>query len=105
MLYFYPERWVQNDDAAAALRRASETHVGEMLAVLASELERHGGDWLLGDACSALDGYALLLCRWTRNLAHPARMRPVFSAYLQRVLARPAGQQTFRSEALPAPWI
>ena len=105
MLNFYPERWVANDDAAATLRRSSAAHVEEMLAVLAAELARHAGDWLLGDAYSALDGYALMLCRWTRNHVQPARARPVLSAYLQRVCARPAVQETFRIEALPAPWF
>ena len=106
MLFFYPERWLPSDAAAAAaLRRVAQTHVGEMLAVLTSELQRHGGDWLLGETYSALDGYALMLCRWTRDHAVPARAHPVLSAYLHRLLSRPAVQRTLRAEELPAPWI
>ena len=59
----------------------------------------------LGADYSLLDAYALVLCRWTRGLAHPARSRPVLGAYLKRMPARPAVQRVFASEKLPPPFV
>lgn len=107
MLYFYPERWVDDGDAAAAaqLRRRSEQRIGAMLDLLDAELARHGGDWLLGADYTAADPYALMLCRWTRGFARPAREREHLGPYLQRMLARPAVQRAFEQEGLAAPLV
>ena len=74
--YFYPERMVDAGDAAAAaqVKAHAEARVGGMLDQLDGELAAHGGDWLLGAQYSALDPYALLLCRWTRGFARPAQI-------------------------------
>ena len=103
--YFYPERWADTPEAIAQVKAHAEAKVGTMLAQLDAELARHGGPWLLGDAFSAVDAYALMLCRWTRGFARPARSLPQLGPYLQRVLARPATQRVFASEALPQPWV
>jgi glutathione S-transferase len=105
ILYFYPHRWA--DDAAGALRLKAhaEAHIAGMLDQLDAELARHGKPWLLGDAYSAVDAYALTLCRWTRKFERPARSLPHLGPYLQRVLARPASQRVFRTEGLEQPWV
>jgi glutathione S-transferase len=106
-IYFYPERWVDegNAGAAADLKRHSEQKVGAMLDQLEAELARHGGPWLLGTQYSALDPFAMMLCRWTRGFARPARSLPALGPYLQRVLARPAVQGALLAEGLPQPWV
>jgi glutathione S-transferase len=76
-----------------------------MLDRLDEQLASHRGDWLLGATFSAVDPYALMLCRWTRNFARPARSRPHLAPYLQRMLARPAVQRVFSSEKLSTPYI
>ncbi len=105
--YFYPERVVDAGDAAAAaqVKAQMEAKVGGLLDQLDAELARHGQPWLLGAAFSAVDLYTLMLCRWTRGFARPARSLPNLGPYLQRVLARPAVQRVFEKEALAAPMV
>ncbi|MBN9205794.1 glutathione S-transferase family protein [Methylibium petroleiphilum] len=107
MVFFYPERWLTdgNDAGAAELKSCAEGRAGALLDLLEAELQRHGGPWLLGARYSAVDAYALMLCRWTRHFAHPARVRPALGAYLQRVLDRPAVRQVFEREGLALPWV
>ncbi len=106
--YFYPERWVNdgNSEGAAEVQSRAEARVVELLAQVEAQLASHGGPWLLGSGYSALDAMAFMLCRWTRGFASkPARDFPLIGAYLQRMLARPAMQRMFATEALPQPWV
>ena len=106
--YFYPERSVNPGNAvgAAEVKAQAERKVGAMLDQLDAELARHGGPWLLGQTYSALDPYAMMLCRWTRGFASaPARARPHLGPYLQAMLARPAVQRVFATEKLVQPWV
>jgi glutathione S-transferase len=107
MHYFYGERLVDDGDAAAAtqVKAHAEAKVGAMLDQLDAQLASHGQAWLLGDRFSAVDLYALMLCRWTRGFIRPARSLPHLGPYLQRVLARPAVQRTFTQEGLGAPLV
>lgn len=107
-IYFYPERWVNEGNAAGAaeVKAQAERKVGTLLDQLDGELARHGGPWLLGENYSALDPFAMMLCRWTRGFSSaPARSRPHLGPYLQRVLTRPAVQRAFASEQLAPPWV
>jgi glutathione S-transferase len=105
IVYFYPERWADSPDAVAQVKAHAEAKVGDMLDQLDAELARHGNAWLLGERFTALDLYALMLCRWTRGFARPARSLPQLGPYLQRVLARPAVQRVFEKEGLVAPLV
>jgi glutathione S-transferase len=107
MIYFYPERWMNagNPLGAAELRTHAEARVRVLLDQLDSELARHGGPWLLGRDYTAVDAYAMMLCRWTRSFGKPGRSRPQLGPYLQRVLARPAVVRAFNSEGLAQPWV
>ncbi|WP_322081858.1 glutathione S-transferase family protein [Burkholderia sp. BCC1972] len=105
--YFYPERWVDagNASGAAQVKAHAEAKIATLLDQLEQQLETSGGSWLLGAHYTVLDPYALMLCRWTRGFAAPARQRPVLGGYLQRVLARPAIQRALKTEGLAAPWV
>ena len=105
IVYFYPERWADSPEAVVQVKAHAEAKVGVMLDQLDAELARHAGPWLLGPAFSAVDAYALMLCRWTRGLNRPARDLPQLGRYLQRVLARPATQRVFDREGLARPWV
>jgi glutathione S-transferase len=107
MHYFYGERLVDEGNAAAAMqvKAHAEAAVGRLLDQLDAELASHGRDWLLGDGYSAVDPYVLMLCRWTRGFARPARSLPHLGPYLQRVLARPAVQRAFATEGLRPPLV
>jgi len=105
--YFYPERWVDVGNAAGAaqVKAHAEAKIAALLDQLDRQLETSGGPWLLGAHYTVLDPYALMLCRWTRGFAEPARQRPVLGGYLQRVLARPAIQRALQTEGLAQPWV
>jgi glutathione S-transferase len=108
MQYFYPERLVAEGNAAGAaeVKARAIAKVGECLAQLDEQMQRSGGPWLLGASYSAADILAFLLCRWTRGFAlAPAREYPHIGPYLQRVLGRPAVQQTIAAEGLAAPLV
>jgi glutathione S-transferase len=107
IVYFYPERWVDDGDAGAAaqVKAHAMAKVHTMLEMLDAQLASHGGPWLLGSDYSAVDPYAFMLCRWTRGFdTRPARDYTHIAPYLKRVLERPAVQQAFAAEALAAPW-
>lgn len=112
IVYFYTDRWMNpgNDAGVAELKSHAEAKVGLMLDQLDAELARlektHARPWLLGADFSAVDIYAMMLCRWTRNFASsPARHRAHLGPYLQRVLARPAVIKAFEAEELAQPWV
>jgi glutathione S-transferase len=105
LLYFYPERWADTPEAAAQVKAHAENRCGALLDQIDAELARHGGPWLLGQSFSAVDPYALMLCRWTRGFARPARSLPHLAPYLQRMLARPAVQRVFEIEGLGQPFV
>jgi glutathione S-transferase len=105
ILYFYPDRWADDAAGTASVKAHAEARVGSLLDQLEAELVRHGGPWLLGAQYSAVDAYALMLCRWTRGFARPARSLPQLGAYLQRMLARPAVQRAFATEKIGQPLV
>lgn len=107
ILYFYPERWVNEGNAAGAaeIKAHAEAKVGGLLDQMDAQLAAHGKDWFFGAAFTALDAYAFVMCRWTRGFARPARSLPHLGPYLQRMLARPAVQRVFATEKLPAPYV
>jgi len=105
--YFHPEHFAAADDAAtqATIKAHAEARIGRLLDQLDTEVHRRGNAWLLGDRFSAVDPFAFMLGRWTRNFARPARSLPHFGPYLERVLARPAIRRTIEQEGLQAPLI
>jgi glutathione S-transferase len=104
-MYFYPERWADDNAGAAAIRAKAEAKIAPMLDQLDAEVARHGRAWLLGERYSAADAYAFVLCRWTRGFARPARSLAHLRPWLERVLARPAVQRAFATEKLAAPFV
>lgn len=104
IIYFYPERWADDAGAIAQVKAHAEAKIGAMLDQLDAELAQ-GGPWLGGAEFSALDLYAMVLCRWTRGFGRPARSLPHVGPWLARVLARPAVQRVFATEGLAAPLV
>jgi glutathione S-transferase len=107
IVYFYPERWVDTDNAPGAnqVQAHAEAKIGALLDQLESQLQSSDGPWLLGAQYTILDPYAFMLCRWTRGFAKPARAWPLLGQYLQRLLARPAIQRAIETERLAAPLV
>ena len=107
IIYFYPERWVNEGNAAGAaeVKAHAEAKIGAMLDQMDAQLASHGKDWFLGERYGALDAYAMVLCRWTRGFARPARSLPHLGPWLQRMLARPAVKKALATEKLPPPLV
>ena len=104
VIYFYPERWADEPAAIAQVKAHAEAKIGAMLDQLDAELAANG-PWLLGADFSAIDLYALVLCRWTRGFTRPARSLPQLGPYLQKLLARPAVQRAMATEGIVAPLV
>lgn len=107
ILYFYPDRWVNEGNAAGAaeIKAHAEAKVGGLLDQMDAQMAAHGKDWFFGERFTALDAYAFMMCRWTRGFARPARSLPHLGPYLQRMLARPAVQRVIATEKLPTPYV
>jgi len=111
ILYFYPERYVDDGNTAGAeqVKFQTQVRIGAMLGQLDQLLASHGGPWLLGEQYSAVDPFAFMLGRWTRGFTGPAslpaRDYPHLGVYLRRMLQRPAVQAVMAAEQLPQPWI
>jgi len=108
ILYFYPERVVDegNAPAAAQVKAHAQARVTGCLEQLDAQLASHGGPWLLGADYSAADPMAFMMARWTRGFAErPARDFPHLGPFLQRMLARSAVQRVVAAEALPPPLV
>ena len=104
-MYLHPGKWMQETDDMAVLRRNAERRVGDLSDIIDAELASHQGPWLLGKTYSALDAYALTLCRWSRRMPRPAVQWPHLGPYARRILERPAVRRAFQQEYLDEPWI
>ena len=106
-IYFYTDRYVApgNASGAAEVKAATEKRIEGLIDQIDAQLASHGGPWLMGERFTALDPYALMLCRWTRSMKRPARTLPHIGPYLQRLLARPAVQKVFATEGLSTPLV
>lgn len=105
--YFYPERWVDEGNAAAAaqIKAHAESKAGGLLDQMDAHLASHGREWFGGERYSVLDPFAMLLCRWTRGFGRPARSLPHLGPYLHRVLGRPAVRRALATERLAEPFV
>jgi glutathione S-transferase len=104
-MYLHPGKWTADEEAQGSLRTGAEAKVGALFDILDAELGRHGGPWLLGDVYTAVDAYALVLCRWSRRMARPGRDWPHVGPHARRALERPAVQRALAAEHLLEPWI
>ncbi|HEX8622896.1 MAG TPA: glutathione transferase GstA [Allosphingosinicella sp.] len=58
------------------------------------------GPWILGERFSILDAYAFAVLGWSKLHSIDLARWPGLAAYLDRVAARPAVQETLRAEGL-----
>ncbi|HYD94190.1 MAG TPA: glutathione S-transferase N-terminal domain-containing protein [Noviherbaspirillum sp.] len=105
--YYYPERLADHAQGAESVKRHAEARIGGMLDLIENRLAENAaagrGPYLLGQRYTAVDPFLLMLARWTRHFAHPARARRHLGACLDLVAARPAVQRAFAAEGLAAP--
>ncbi|MDF2813292.1 MAG: glutathione S-transferase [Microvirga sp.] len=101
--WFYPREHVMDEEAVASVKNAAEKRLNHMFDVISQQLG--GQQWLLGDQFSAADLMLLMLIRWGRGMPRPPRTIPNLGALAERVLARPAVQETLRVEGIEAPFV
>jgi glutathione S-transferase len=101
--WFYPHEHVSDEVAAPSVKQAAERRLYSMFDIISGQL----GDkaWLLGDRFSAADLFLFMLIRWSRNMPRPARTIPNLNTLAERVLARPAVQETLKVEGIQAPYF
>jgi glutathione S-transferase len=104
LIYFYPERWTEDERAAAQVKDHAEAHLAAMLDLLDGALGASGGPYLFGKRYSAVDPYLMMLARWTRFMTRPARTRKHLRPFLDRMIARPAVQRAFAAEGIGEPY-
>ncbi len=100
--YYYPDRI--GGPHAAFIQASAEARVMPMLDILEAHFEVIGGPWMLGKDYSIADVYLFMMCRWTRNMANPARNRPHLAQFLSMMAARPAVIRAHEQEKLMMPW-
>ena len=95
--WFYPDEpaGAANADAAKAAARIRIEAVWDRV-----NAQLVGRTYLLGDAVSALDVYATMLMRWSRNMPKPATAWPEIAAYVARMTARPAFKVLYEREGI-----
>ena len=111
---FYTSRHVLEGDTPAeqSLRKQSQNRVLAHYRLIEQQLQKHAGDWMLGQQLTALDFYLAALCRWP--FLYPAKQRlasteldalPNLKAFLQRLESRASVVKAFANEGISAPLL
>ena len=102
MHYYYPDRL--GGECADMIQARAEARVMPMLDIIEAHLVKTVGPWMLGAQYTIADAYLMMMCRWTRNMANPARHRPHLAKFLDGMAARPAVVRAHEQEKLMKPW-
>lgn len=95
-----PERYADDEAVKAALATPGEARFARTLADI-ERLAQGQGSWLLGEAFSAVDAYALVIWRWAERRQIDTARYPAWSAKAARAFARPSVVRALRKEAAP----
>jgi glutathione S-transferase len=95
--WFYPSEPAGegNEDVVKAVARTRVEAAWDRV-----EAHLAGRTYMTGDALSALDFYATMLMRWSRNMPKPATQWPAIAAYVARMKARPSFKTLYDREGL-----
>lgn len=108
LTYFYPDRLCDDEITAGKIKAKAEIRVGGMLDILEAALkensEKARGKFFIGEQFTILDPFLFMLCRWTRGMEKPAKIRPHLAVYLERLSTRPAVIRAFEKEGIVAPY-
>lgn len=95
-----PERYADDEATKAALATPGEARFARTLTDI-EHLARGPGPWLLGDAFSVVDAYALVIWRWAERRSIDTALYPAWNAKAGRAFARPSVVRALRKEAAP----
>lgn len=95
--WFYPD-----EPAGAAYQDAAKAVARTRIEATWDRVEVHLADraYMTGDTVSALDFYATMLMRWSRNMPKPATTWPAIARYVARMKARPSFRALYEREGL-----
>jgi glutathione S-transferase len=102
MHYYYPDRL--GGEYATTVQANAEARLMGMLDLIEAHFEKTGRSWMLGEHYTVVDPFLMMMCRWTRGMANPARNRPRLAAFLERMADRPAVMRAYEMEGLARPW-
>lgn len=97
-LWWYP--W---EGAGPAQADATQVLARERIEAVFERLDAHlaaNGPYICGERISAVDFYACMLMRWSRNMPRPAHTWPALGAFVARMKARPSFKALYASEGL-----
>ena len=91
------ERWADDPDAIAELKRRAPGRFGECFELIDSRL--FAGPWVMGDAYSVADPYLFTLTQWLAFNNLDVARYPKVNAHHQRMLERPAVREALEAES------
>ena len=97
-LWWYPSEaaGAEHEDAGKAM---AEQRIDAVFTRLDTHLAAHG-PYICGDQVRAVDFYATMLMRWSRNMPKPATAWPALAAFAARMKARPSFRTLYAREGL-----
>lgn len=95
--WFYPSE-PAGEGHEELVKAAARPRIEAAWERVAAHLE--GRSYMTGVAVSALDFYATMLMRWSRNMPKPATEWPAIAAYVTRMKARPTFKTLYEREGL-----
>lgn len=98
--FFRPARFMDDPDAAEALRRDGKSRFFELLRHVEQKLPESG--FLLGERYSLCDANASVFYLWARRFGFPVGELPRYSRLVSAVMERPAVRRTLELEGLKA---
>ncbi len=96
--WFYPDR-VAGPANAEAVKEGARSRIEAAWGRIEAQLGA-GGPCLVGDRVWAVDFYATMLMRWSRNMPKPATEWPAIASYVARMKARPSFRVLYEREGL-----
>lgn len=86
MVYFYPQKHCQSDNASAEIIKAQQELIEQSLSLLNEQLAKNqlsGQEYLLGDNITVCDYFLFMLLIWADELEKPPLSFPNLARYLQ----------------------
>jgi len=96
--WFYPDQPAGQaavESVKASARRRIEVGLARVDGQIAG-----GGPYMLGEHVGAIDFFATMLMRWSRNMPKPATEWPAIAGYVRRMKARPSFKSLYERESL-----
>ena len=100
--WFHPDR-VAEAGVVEAVRAGAHARLVAAWDRIETQLGA-GGPYLVGDRVRAVDFFATMLMRWSRNMPKPATEWPGIADYVKRMKARPTFKVLYEREGLTE-WV